>query len=165
MMKELSLMKKFGMVLTLLAMLSQKAIGLEPKNDIDEQVTNLLNKMSIEEKVGQMTQVTIDMILKDDETMVVDEAKLRKAILEKHVGSILNVKGHAYPAEVWHDIITQIQNIATKETANKIPVIYGIDAIHGSNYTSGSTLFPHNIGMAAARNPELGCRGIPHLSS
>lgn len=155
MMKELSLMKKFGMVLTLLAMLSQKAIGLEPKNDIDEQVTNLLNKMSIEEKVGQMTQVTIDMILKDDETMVVDEAKLRKAILEKHVGSILNVKGHAYSAEVWHDIITQIQDIATKETANKIPVIYGIDAIHGSNYTSGSTLFPHNIGMAAARNPEL----------
>lgn len=155
MIKELRLMKKFGMVLTLLAMLSQKAVGLEPKNDIDEQVTNLLNKMSIEEKVGQMTQVTIDMILKDDETMVVDEAKLRRAILEKHVGSILNVKGHAYPAEVWHDIITQIQNIAVKETNNKIPVIYGIDAIHGSNYTSGSTLFPHNIGMAAARNPEL----------
>ena len=155
MMKEISLFKKIGMLLIALALFSGKAIGSEPQNDIDKQVATLLDKMSIEEKVGQMTQVTIDMILKDDETMVVDEAKLRKAILEKHIGSILNVKGHAYPAEVWHDIITQIQHIAVKETANKIPVIYGIDAIHGSNYTSGSTLFPHNIGMAAARNPEL----------
>lgn len=155
MMKEISLFKKIGMLLIALTLFSGKAIGSEPQNDIDKQVATLLDKMSIEEKVGQMTQVTIDMILKDDETMVVDEAKLRKAILEKHIGSILNVKGHAYPAEVWHDIITQIQHIAVKETANKIPVIYGIDAIHGSNYTSGSTLFPHNIGMAAARNPEL----------
>lgn len=155
MMKEISLFKKIGMLLIALALFSGKAIGSRPQTDIDKQVAALLDKMSIEEKIGQMTQVTIDMILKDDETMVVDEAKLRKAILEKHIGSILNVKGHAYPAEVWHDIITQIQHIAVKETANKIPVIYGIDAIHGSNYTSGSTLFPHNIGMAAARNPEL----------
>lgn len=144
-----------GMLLIVLAIFSGKAFGSEPKNDFGKEVARLLDKMSIEEKVGQMTQVTIDMILKDEETMVVDEAKLRKAILEKHVGSILNVKGHAYSAEVWHNIITQIQNIAIKETANKIPVIYGIDAIHGSNYTSGSTLFPHNIGMAASRNPEL----------
>lgn len=157
MIKEMNLRKKIGMLMMIPALFSGivQASGLEPQDEIDEKVAALLDKMSIEEKAGQMTQVTIDMILKDDETMVVDEAKLRKALLEKHVGSILNVKEHAYPAEVWQDIITQIQNIAVKETANKIPVIYGIDAIHGSNYTSGSTLFPHNIGMAAARNPEL----------
>ena len=155
MIKEMNLMNKIGVLLMILAVFSGKAFGSGPNDEIDKQVATLLAKMSIEEKVGQMTQVTIDMILKDDETMVVDEAKLKKAILEKHVGSILNVKGHAYSGEVWQDIITQIQNIAAKETANKIPVIYGIDAIHGSNYTSGSTLFPHNIGMAAARNPEL----------
>lgn len=124
------------------------------QNGSDAKVEALLSKMSIEEKVGQMTQVTVDLILKDDATTVVDKEKLRKAILEKKVGSILNVKGHAYSGEDWHSIITQIQTIAN-ETPHKIPVIYGIDAIHGANYLAGSTLFPHNIGMAASRNPEL----------
>lgn len=143
------------MLSTLPLLLAFFSLSAQVPDETDAKVTALLTAMSVDEKVGQMTQVTIDMILKDDETMVIDEAKLRKALLDKHVGSILNVKGNAYPAEVWQDIITQIQNIAIKETPNKIPVIYGIDAIHGANYTSGSTLFPHNIGMAASRNPEL----------
>lgn len=111
--------------------------------------------MTIEEKVGQMTQVTIDLILRDDATTVIDDAKLRTAAVDKKVGSILNVKGHAYTIDQWHEILTRLQDVATKETRLGIPVIYGIDAIHGSNYTAGATLFPHNIGMAATRNVEL----------
>ncbi len=121
----------------------------------DDEVVALIRKMSMEEKVGQMTQVTLDMILYDTSTTVVDPAKLKIALLEKNVGSILNTKGHAYSLEQWHEIQRQIQDVATKETPNKIPVLYGIDAIHGTTYTLGSTLFPHNIGMAATRNPEL----------
>lgn len=153
--KKMKFNKALSTLPLLLAFFTLSAQSSDSKDDVDAKVTALLAAMSVEEKVGQMTQVTIDMILKDDETMVVDEAKLRKALLEKHVGSILNVKGHAYPAATWQDIIAQIQHIAVEETANKIPVIYGIDAIHGANYTSGSTLFPHNIGIAASRNPEL----------
>lgn len=118
-------------------------------------VSNLISNMSIEEKVGQMTQITIDMILKDGTNDQVDEEKLKIAILDKKVGSILNVNGHAYSIDTWHKILTRIQDVAINETANKIPVIYGIDAIHGAGYTLESTLFPHNIGMAATRNPDL----------
>lgn len=132
-----------------------KTTTSETSTPTDPQVEELLSKMTIEEKVGQMTQVTIDLILKDDETTVVDNAKLRTAIVDKKVGSLLNVKGHAYTMDQWHQILTAIQDVATKETRLKIPIIYGIDAIHGSNYIAGATLFPHNIGMAATRNVNL----------
>ncbi|WP_346761225.1 glycoside hydrolase family 3 N-terminal domain-containing protein [Agaribacillus aureus] len=121
----------------------------------DERVLTLLDKMSIEEKVGQMTQVTLGMLMKDGSTTQVDENKLKEAIAENMVGSILNVAGHALSVEQWHDILTKIQDISLQETPNSIPVLYGIDAIHGANYTLGSTLFPHNIGMAATRNIDL----------
>jgi beta-glucosidase len=84
----------------------------------------------------------------------IDENKLKKAIENYHVGSILNTAGTAYSIEKWHKILTQIQDIAL-QTKLKIPIIYGIDAIHGVTYTKGSTLFPHNIGLAATRNPML----------
>ena len=125
------------------------------KSEFDDQVSSLISNMSLEEKVGQMTQVTIDLILKDDSNIEVDPEKLRTAILDKKVGSILNVKGNAYTLKEWHSIINQIQDLATSETPNAIPVLYGIDAIHGASYIQGGTLFPHNIGMAAARNPDL----------
>ncbi|GAA0891669.1 glycoside hydrolase family 3 N-terminal domain-containing protein [Fulvivirga kasyanovii] len=125
------------------------------EKDVDQKVEALLSKMSIEEKVGQMTQVTIDLILDDNSLDAIDEKKLKEAILNKKVGSILNVKGSAYTMDTWHKIQKRIQEVATKETPNKIPVLYGIDAIHGANYIEGSTLYPHNIGMAASRNPEL----------
>lgn len=151
-------MKYFGFLFYLSVFLIFSG-GATGQNIGDEEQANrveqLLARMSIEEKVGQMTQVTIDMILKDDSNTEIDEEKLRTAILQYHVGSILNTKGHAYDVDLWHEIITAIQTVATQESRSKIPVIYGIDAIHGSTYISGSTLFPHNIGMAATRNAVL----------
>lgn len=132
--------------------MAQKSNG--KKNQVVD-IEKLLSEMTVEEKVGQMTQVTIDLILKDNSTTEIDPAKLRTAIIDKKVGSILNTKGHAYTIEQWHTIIKGIQDLATKETRLKIPVIYGIDAIHGANYIAGATLFPHNIGMAATRNADL----------
>ncbi len=127
-----------------------------PKTDpLIEKVNDLLLKMTLEEKVGQMTQVTIDMILKEGKTTEVDMDKLRTALIDKKVGSILNVSGHAYSLNQWHSVINKIQRMAVMETKNRIPVIYGIDAIHGANYTLNSTLYPHNIGMAASRNDVL----------
>lgn len=125
------------------------------KSELDQDVSSLISNMSLEEKVGQMTQVTIDLILKDKSNTEVDPEKLRTAIVDRKVGSILNVKGNAYTLKEWHSIINQIQDLATSETPNAIPVLYGIDAIHGASYIRGGTLFPHNIGMAATRNPEL----------
>ncbi len=77
------------------------------------------------------------------------------------VGSILNVADQALTVDKWHDMIRQIQEAATKKTRLGIPVIYGIDSIHGANYVQGATLFPQEIGMAATWNPELMKRGRP----
>ncbi|MCV9389117.1 glycoside hydrolase family 3 N-terminal domain-containing protein [Reichenbachiella ulvae] len=118
----------------------------------DERVVELLKKMSVEDKVGQMTQITLSMLMKDNQLNI---EELKNAIINKKVGSILNVNGVPLSLEEWHDLLTTIQDIATKETELQIPILYGIDAIHGTTYTKGSTLFPHNIGMGATRNPAL----------
>lgn len=123
--------------------------------EVEKRVQDLLKKMSVEEKCGQMTQVDIHVILKDGETQVLSPEKLRMAIVTKMVGSVLNVADNAYSVEKFHEILKMIQDLATKETPNKIPVIYGIDAIHGATYTLGSTLFPQNIATAATRNTEF----------
>ena len=77
-----------------------------------------------------------------------DPAKLEKAIVKYGVGSILNVSDQALTLDRWHEFIAQIQD-AAKKTRLGIPVIYGIDSIHGANYVQGATLFPQEIGMAA----------------
>jgi beta-glucosidase len=116
--------------------------------------------MTIEEKVGQMTQLNLDVICEGEiyklvEPHHIQQDKLEKAILNYHVGSILNCGGHAYPLTQWHEIIGSIQKMATTESRLKIPVLYGIDAIHGANYVTGSTLFPQQLAQAATFNPSL----------
>jgi len=117
----------------------------------------LLKKMTLEEKVGQMTQVTLAVVAKGgwgNQDGSLDTAALRKAIVDHKVGSILNTTAHALSVDTWREIISQMQE-ESKKTRLKIPIIYGLDGIHGQTYTLNSTLFPQNIGMAATRNPEL----------
>src|SRR3954469_4435790 len=129
------------------------------QRDYSQQVDALIKRMTLEEKVGQMTQLTISMITTgQDQNIQIDPAKLDKAIGRYGVSSILNVADQALTAEKWQDIISQIQ-AAAKKTRLGIPVIYGIDSIHGANYVRDSTLFPQEIGMAATWNPELMQRG------
>ena len=122
-------------------------------------IEDLIGKMTLEEKVGQMTQINLGFLSSsidqhDGKVKQIDNKKLKNAIENYHVGSILNTAGTAYSIEKWHKILTQIQDIAL-DTKHKVPVLYGIDAIHGVTYTKGSTLFPHNIGLAASRNPSM----------
>lgn len=124
-----------------------------------EDIEEMISKMSIEQKVGQMTQMNIDAISVGEiynlvEPHQLDSTKLDKAINEYYVGSILNAGGHTYTREHWEEIITTIQDKAVAE-GSKIPVIYGIDAIHGANYTVGATLFPQEIAQAATWNREI----------
>jgi beta-glucosidase len=124
-----------------------------------EDIEAIIANMSIEEKVGQMTQINLDVISKGEifnlvEPHELDPVKLDSAINYYYVGSILNVGGHTYSREHWEEIITQIQTKAINE-GNGIPIVYGIDAIHGVNYTMDATLFPQQIGQAATWNPDL----------
>jgi beta-glucosidase len=122
---------------------------------IDKKVDALMAKMTLEEKVGQMTEVTSDVVSKTNAPdHQLDAEKLKEAIMKYHVGSILNVTGHAYSREHWYDVISTIQKAAGQDRL-KIPVIYGIDAIHGVTYTLGSTLFPQEIAVAATFNRDI----------
>jgi beta-glucosidase len=137
---------------------AQTTSSAESMNDAD--IEKILSGMSLEEKVGQMTQLNIDVISVGElynleKPHRLDKAKLEKAIVEKHVGSILNVGGHAYSLAHWQDFVGQIQDVATKKTRSKVPVIYGIDAIHGANYLTEGTLFPQPLAQAATFNPAL----------
>ncbi len=128
---------------------------------IEQKVQGLIQKMSVEEKVGQMTQVNITVVAKHNDVTnlsegehALDPKKLKHAIVDCHVGSILNALEGRKNIEGWHEVITDIQKMALKQTPNKIPVLFGVDAIHGATYIFGSTLFPHNIGIAASRNTQ-----------
>ncbi|MCD9015024.1 glycoside hydrolase family 3 N-terminal domain-containing protein [Parachryseolinea silvisoli] len=133
---------------------------------IQDTVEALLAKMTLEEKVGQMAQVTLDVITKgpneyvSDEPLQLDPALVKKALVQYHVGSVLNTANNrARTPEKWYEIISQLQNVATKETRLKIPLLYGIDAVHGATYTAGATFFPQQIGQAAMWNRALVRRG------
>lgn len=123
-------------------------------------IDEIMSKMSVKDKVGQMTQLNLDVISVGEvfnlkEPHELDSTKLRKAIVEYGIGSILNAGGHAYTLEHWNEVISTIQNIATTETNHGVPIIYGIDAIHGANYLLGGTLFPQPLAQAATFNPNM----------
>lgn len=122
---------------------------------IEKQVDELVSKMTLDEKVGQMTELAID-VLGDfvDGEFRLDEAKLHKAIAEFKVGSFLNAPGPvAQNREKWNEIISRIQEMSLKEIG--IPCIYGLDQNHGTTYTLDGILFPQNINVAASFNPDL----------
>src|ERR1041384_5135208 len=126
-----------------------------PERDNTRRIEDLLKRMTLEEKVGQMTQLAIGMVVNGrDQDVKIDPAKLDKAVVKYGAASILNLSDQALTADRWHKIIGEIQG-AAKKTRLGIPVIYGIDSIHGANYVQGATLFPQEIGMAATFNPEL----------
>ena len=125
-------------------------------------IDSLIQLMTIEEKVGQMTQVDLGVIAEGDicnlkKPQTLDLKKLNEAISTYSIGSILNVGcgSGTISLDNWHSILTTIQNQNKKLNRLNIPIIYGIDAIHGVNYTKGATLFPQQIGQAATWNPAL----------
>ncbi|MEC9303011.1 MAG: glycoside hydrolase family 3 N-terminal domain-containing protein [Bacteroidota bacterium] len=121
---------------------------------IENKISTILNSMTLEEKVGQTCQITLESVLKKNkdgkliEPHQIDNKKLKIAIKDFKVGSFLNVSNHTFTIEKWHKVINKIQNYS-KLTKHQIPVIYGVDAIHGATYIQNSTLFPQEIGLAA----------------
>jgi len=93
------------------------------QSQMDGKVRQLLGKMTVEEKVGQMTQLTLEQFAKSgqDGYLVLDEQKLRDGIVNHHLGSILNCGGQARTVQNWQEIITKMQDVATKETRLGIP--------------------------------------------
>lgn len=128
-------------------------------------VEQLLSAMTLEDKVGEMTQLTLDMLCVGewDETprphIVLEEPhrldgeKVQEAFEDARIGSVLNCGGHAYPTSQWRDLVSGIQ--ASSLAAKGIPTLYGVDAIHGATYTTGAALGPQQLALAATWDTSL----------
>ncbi|MGD6742437.1 glycoside hydrolase family 3 protein [Streptomyces sp. BH106] len=118
---------------------------LDAKAPIKKRVADLVSRMSLEEKVGQMTQA--------------ERAALKSPgdIASHHLGSLLS-GGGSVPTpntpEAWAKMIDGYQ-LRAQATRFQIPLIYGVDAVHGHNNVVGATIMPHNIGIGASRDPQL----------
>jgi len=132
----------------------QPAIPRDEK--VERQVEQTLARLSLDEKIGQMCELTIDVITDGQSPEFrLNEEALKKVFGRYHVGSILNVpKGVAQRPEVWSSLIRRLNQISA-ETSSGVPQIYGVDQIHGASYTWGATLFPQEIGQAASFNRQI----------
>ncbi|KAL7124790.1 hypothetical protein ABFS83_14G072700 [Erythranthe nasuta] len=122
-----------------------KCIYKDPNAAIDARLKDLISQMSLEEKIGQMTQI--------ERTVATPSA-----IKNLSIGSILSVGGsgpfeNAESAD-WAAMVDSFQKAAL-ESRLGIPVLYGTDAVHGNNNVYGATIFPHNVGLGATRDAEL----------
>ncbi|GAA2404896.1 hypothetical protein GCM10010420_35700 [Streptomyces glaucosporus] len=116
-----------------------------PRLPVKKRVGDLLSRMTLDEKIGQMTQAERAALATQDD------------IAAYELGSLLS-GGGSNPApntpEAWADMIDGFQ-LRAQQTRLQIPLIYGVDAVHGHNNVVGATVFPHNTGLGAARDPEL----------
>ena len=114
---------------------------------IARQVDTLMGRMTLAQKIGQMVQT---------ERMAITPEEVRTW----HIGSVLSGGGSSPGENRVQDWVTMndaywMASMAADESHLPIPVIYGVDAIHGNNNVSGATIFPHNIGLGAANDPDL----------
>ncbi|BDD02241.1 glycosyl hydrolase (plasmid) [Persicobacter psychrovividus] len=134
--------------------------GFEVAQNTETKIDELLQKMTLEEKVGQMAQVTLDVLTEGEnefvsnEPLVLDKKIVATAFEKYKIGSVLNTANNrARTPEKWNQIISQLQAASIKATG--IPMIYGIDAIHGATYTAGATFFPQQVGVGATFNKQV----------
>jgi beta-glucosidase len=124
---------------------SLAAAPSEREAQINDRVEALLKLMTLDEKAGQMTQVDMNALKDKDD------------IRQYAIGSMLS-GGDSAPADNtaqgWAKAYDEYQTSALK-TRLRIPLLYGIDAVHGHNHLDGAVIFPHNIGLGATRSPEL----------
>ncbi|MFE2473967.1 glycoside hydrolase family 3 protein [Streptomyces mirabilis] len=118
---------------------------LDPKLPVKKRVADLVSRMSLEEKAGQMTQAERGALTAQGDIATYD------------LGSLLSGGGSTptpNTPEAWAKMIDAFQ-LRAQATRFQIPLIYGVDAVHGHNNLTGATIMPHNIGIGAARDPQL----------
>ncbi|KAL3518085.1 hypothetical protein ACH5RR_020674 [Cinchona calisaya] len=121
------------------------SIYKNPTAPIEARVQDLLSRMTLQEKLGQMTQI---------------ERSVATPSVLKHlcIGSLMSVGGSGpremAPTSEWAEMVDNLQKAAL-ESRLGIPILYGIDAVHGNNNVYGATIFPHNVGLGATRDAEL----------
>lgn len=143
----------------LLAACGSSRTAIPKDNDVEKQVEKILSQMTLEQKVGQMAEIAIDLLGKleadpnGNRQFNLNEENLENIMSKYKVGSVLNAPGRALPAEQWNPLIEKINDASIRHTG--IATLYGIDAIHGTTYTAGASLFPQEVNAAASFNRAL----------
>ena len=134
---------------------NQTAPAIPQDQAIEAKIEKILDRMTLEEKIGQMTQVTAT-ILVDGEQKLTQEGEA--ALRQYKVGSVLNppVRVGTPPSEV-AVFVKQINDILIEETG--IPCLYGLDHIHGTSFILGGILFPQQINLASSFSTEVYVQG------
>ncbi|MFW6347056.1 MAG: glycoside hydrolase family 3 N-terminal domain-containing protein [Cyclonatronaceae bacterium] len=122
-----------------------------PDAPTEARVDDLLQRMTLEEKIGQMSQLDFSLINMEGEIRL-DPERARQLIRDHHIGSFIN--GVAVPPEQWYEFMDGLTRIAMEESRLGIPIIFGIDHVHGASYMAESTIFPQPISMAATFDPQ-----------
>jgi beta-glucosidase len=128
--------------------------------ETENKIAQLVAEMTLNEKAGQMINIGLPAILTGEywdtrKQTVFDKENFKKFIIDYGVGSIHNTPGYPPVKEEWFSIIKSIQDSALSKTRLKIPVLYGIDNIHGANYVNKSVMLPHQLAVAATWNTNL----------
>ncbi|MCD8296709.1 MAG: glycoside hydrolase family 3 C-terminal domain-containing protein [Prevotella sp.] len=141
----------------LAAIVSAQQPAIKKDAVIEEKIENILSKMTLDDKVGQMLELNFDIFGKYDKSTgkwVLDETKLDTIISKYRIGSILNAPNtQAWPVEQWQEWITLIQKKSMEYLS--IPCIYGLDQNHGVTYVQDGTLFPQPINLGSSFNISL----------
>ena len=150
------------LIFSLLFSACQLSNRKEPENiQQKKRVADLISQMTLEQKAGQMTQLGIPALCIQKgywdkvDTLILDTIKLKKALLEDHIGSFIGKGNYPPSRNEYYHLIKQIQDFAVNKTRLGIPIVYATDGVHGAHYTEKSTIFPHQIAMAATWNPNL----------
>ncbi len=143
------------LTLTVFCILNSQSFAFEKDPAIVEKVEALLTQMTLEEKVGQVSQIAKDVLEQGRGRF--DENNMKRVIVEYAIGSILS-GGGGYPApnspQEWAKMTNTFQKY-TEQTRLQIPLMYGVDAVHGHTTVKGAVVFPYDINIAASFNPEL----------
>ena len=143
-------MNPFKLIIFLCLFAYHFSLGADEDLILENKINSYLSKMSLEEKVGQILMVEIGYISPEE-------------VQKYNIGAILNgggsfpYKKNDHTLEDWIDLADEFYEASSKTSDGRksIPVFWGTDAVHGHNNLKGATLFPHNIGLGASRNPQL----------
>ena len=150
----------FGYTQTVENTNKEQTISAFETDKTEQKIADIISKMTLKEKAGQMINIGLPAVLKGGywdkrDTAVFNTAKFKKFIIDNAVGSIHNTPRFPATPMEWNKIIKTLQDSAMSHTRLGIPILYGIDNIHGANYVQGSVLFPHQIAIAATWNTDL----------